>query len=140
METVYRMVTKWRCMSQTGYINVSNVWNCMAFDPLNSSDGQIDSDRCRDLTLGCGDGFDVDRDGTIEPHEFYTNAEEYLYGAPENWMTEFDGLRCSGEIAHLVDPCKTEETRPTVMMAGWERIHSTTTLITIAGWATPDRH
>ena len=101
------------CMSQTGYINSSNVWNCMAFDPLNSSDGQIDSDRCRDLTLGCGDGFDVDRDGTIEPHEFYTNAEEYLYGAPENWMTEFDGLRCSGDIVHLIDPCKTEETRPT---------------------------
>ena len=60
--------------------------------------------------------FDVDRDGTIEPHEFYTNAEEYLYGAPENWVTEFDGLRCSGgpdDIPPLVNPCRTEETRPT---------------------------
>ncbi len=101
------------CMSHTGYINSSHVWNCMAFDPLNSSDGQLDSDRCRDLSFGCGDGFDVDRDGTIEPHEFYTNAEEYMYGAPENWVTEFDGLRCSGEINHLVNPCLTNETRPT---------------------------
>ena len=96
-----------------GFLNESNVWNCRAFDPLNSSDGQLDSDLCPDRQLGCGDGFDVDRDGTIEPHEFYTNAEEYLYGAPENWVTEFDGLRCSGEINHLVNPCLTEETRAT---------------------------
>ena len=104
------------CMSKTGYQNSSHVWNCMAFDPLNSSDGLIDSDRCRDLTFGCGDGFDVDRDGLIEPHEYYTNAEEYMYGAPENWVTEFDGLRCSGgpdDIPPLVNPCRTDETRPT---------------------------
>ena len=101
------------CMSQTGYINSSHVWNCLAFDPLNSSDGALDSDRCKDLTLGCGDGFDVDRDGTIEPHEYYTNAEEYAYGAAENWTTEFDGLRCTGTIPSLVDACLTDETRPT---------------------------
>ena len=103
------------CMSSPyiGFLNESNVWNCRAFDPLNSSDGQLDSDLCPDRQLGCGDGFDVDRDGTIEPHEFYTNAEEYLYGAPENWVTEFDGLRCSGEINHLVNPCLTDETRAT---------------------------
>jgi hypothetical protein len=101
------------CMSQTGYVNASHVWTCLAFDPLNSSDGGIDSDRCPNLTLGCGDGFDVDRDGTIEPHEFYTNAEEYLYGAAENWTTEFDGLRCAGVIPMLVDACLTDETRPT---------------------------
>ncbi|MEE3310058.1 MAG: hypothetical protein VX230_01020, partial [Candidatus Thermoplasmatota archaeon] len=109
------------CMSKTGYQNASHVWNCMAFDPLNSSDGMIDSDRCRDLTFGCGDGFDVDRDGTIEPHEYYTNAEEYLYGAPDNWITEFDGLRCSGgpnDIPPLVNPCRTDETRPTGE-SGW---------------------
>jgi hypothetical protein len=109
------------CMTKTGYENASHVWNCMAFDPLNSSDGLIDSDRCRDLTFGCGDGFDVDRDGTIEPHEYYTNAEEYMYGAPENWVTEFDGLRCSGgpdDMPPLVDPCRTEETRPTGE-SGW---------------------
>ena len=103
------------CMSSPyiGFVNESNVWNCRAFDPLNSSDGQLDSDLCPDRQLGCGDGFDVDRDGTIEPHEFYTNAEEYLYGAPENWVTEFDGLRCSGQINHLVNPCLTDETRAT---------------------------
>ena len=81
------------CMGETGYLNESHVWTCLAFDPLNSSDGDLDSDRCPDLTLGCGDGFDVDRDGVIEQHEFYTNAEEYSWGAPDNWTTEFDGLR-----------------------------------------------
>ena len=102
------------CMSQTGKINSSNMWECEVFDPLNSSDGLADSDRCAIVTTyNCGDGFDVDRDGKIESHEFYTNAEEYLYGAPENWTTEFDGLRCSGSVPHLVDPCLTDEMRPT---------------------------
>ncbi|MEE2812086.1 MAG: hypothetical protein VX320_02595 [Candidatus Thermoplasmatota archaeon] len=103
------------CMSQTagGYLNSSYVWNCPLFDPLNASDGVLDSDKCPDLTLGCGDGFDVDRDGVIEPHEFYTNAEEYSYGSPENWTTEFDGLRCAGDIPFLVNPCLGLENRPT---------------------------
>ena len=74
------------CMKSVGQKNTeSHIWECPAFAPLNSSDGLLDSDYCSDLNLGCGDGFDVDRDGTVEPHEFYTNAEEYLYGAPENW-------------------------------------------------------
>ena len=103
------------CMSYTGEINAqTHVWECEIFDPLNSSDGLADSDRCELVTVfNCGDGFDVDRDGEIEPHEYYTNTEEYLYGAPESWTTEFDGLRCSGQVPHLVDPCRTDETRPT---------------------------
>ncbi|MDP6899235.1 MAG: hypothetical protein QGF94_00150 [Candidatus Thalassarchaeaceae archaeon] len=101
------------CMSQVGYRNETHVWTCPVFDPLNSSDGGLDSDWCSDLTIGCGDGFDVDRDGWIESHEYYTNAEEYAYGSPENWTTEFDGLRCAGIIEFLIDPCVGEESRPT---------------------------
>ena len=44
--------------------------------------------------MGCGDGFDVNSDGIIEPQEAYTNAEEYSYGSPTGWVTEIDGLRC----------------------------------------------
>ncbi|MDP6905789.1 MAG: hypothetical protein QF440_00030, partial [Candidatus Thalassarchaeaceae archaeon] len=103
------------CMDKTGYLNDSDTWTCDTFDPLNSSDGSLDSDSCPNNPglFECGDGFDVDRDGIVEPHEFYTNAEEYSYGAPENWTTEFDGLRCSGSIPYLVDPCTDLEYRPT---------------------------
>ena len=109
------------CMSETGYRNESHQWTCLAFDPLNASDGAEDSDRCPDLTLGCGDGFDVDRDGVVEPHEYYTNAEEYHWGAAENWTTEFDGLRCTGELLYILSAaCQDDPAlqRPTGD-AGW---------------------
>ena len=99
----------WMCMRETGAKNESMAWECDGFDPLNSHDGQNDSDRCWDGELGCGDGFDVDRDGIIEVHEWYTNAEEYNYNAPDNWTTEIHGLRC----LELMDACSDNVTRPT---------------------------
>ncbi len=99
----------WMCMTETGSINESHAWECNAFDPLNSYDGHNDSDRCIDGSLGCGDGFDVDRDGIVEVHEWYTNAEEYNYGAWDNWTTEFHGLRC----IDLMPACTDLDTRPT---------------------------
>ena len=99
----------WMCMRESGAKNESMAWECDGFDPLNSQDGHNDSDRCWDGEMGCGDGFDVDRDGVIEVHEWYTNAEEYSYGAPDNWTTEIHGLRCLG----LMDACADNVTRPT---------------------------
>ena len=99
----------WMCMRETGELNESNAWTCQDFDPLNRYDGFNDSDRCISGDLGCGDGFDVDRDGIIEVHEWYTNAEEYSYGAPDNWTTEIHGLRC----LDLLDACSDNVTRPT---------------------------
>ena len=82
------------CMNEgVGFVNESYAWTCSAFDPLDPSDGFLDSDRCADYSLGCGDGFDVNSDGIIEPQEAYTNAEEYSYGSPTGWVTEIDGLR-----------------------------------------------
>ncbi|HIH82965.1 MAG TPA: hypothetical protein HA340_03365, partial [Candidatus Thalassarchaeaceae archaeon] len=99
----------WMCTRETGQLNESSAWECDDFDPLNSYDGRNDSDRCWDGDLGCGDGFDVDRDGIIEVHEWYTNAEEYNYGAPDNWTTEIHGLRC----LELMFACAENVTRPT---------------------------
>ena len=58
-------------------------WECLRFDPLNGSDGGVDYDE---------DGFDVDRDGTVQPAEYYNNSAEYSYGMSQNWTTELDGL------------------------------------------------
>ncbi len=99
----------WMCTRETGQLNESSAWECDGFDPLNSNNGLNDSDRCWDGELGCGDGFDVDRDGIIEEHEWYTNAEEYNYGAPDNWTTEIHGLRC----LDLMDACADDVVRPT---------------------------
>ena len=46
--------------------------------------------------------------------EIYSNSEEYIFGAPENWITERDGLWCFGEINLLtVGSCQTEIERET---------------------------
>ena len=81
-----------------GYLNTTNAWTCLWFDPLDPSDMWEDIDRCVDFTFGCGDGFDVDRNGIIDDTEKYTNSEEYLFGTPEDWVTERDRLWCYGEI------------------------------------------
>ena len=104
----------WMCKRETGEMNESHAWECDGFDPLNSHDGHNDSDRCWNGDYGCGDGFDVDRDGIIEVHEWYTNAEEYNYDAPDNWTTEIHGLRC----LELMDACAENVTRPTDQ-PGW---------------------
>ena len=101
-----------------GHLNETYAWECDLFDPLEASDGISDIDRCPDFSLGCGDGFDVDRDGVIATHERFTNAEEYAYGAPINWTTEIHGLRCSGMIEDLTDSCTDLEFRATGE-AGW---------------------
>ena len=81
-----------------GYLNATNAWTCLWFDPLDPSDSTEDIDRCEDFSFGCGDGFDVNRDGHIDVTERYSNSEEYSFGTPENWLTERDGLWCSGTI------------------------------------------
>ena len=50
---------------------------------MNGSDGGEDYDE---------DGFDIDRDGSIESNEYYNNSAEYNFGIPLEWMTELDGL------------------------------------------------
>jgi hypothetical protein len=97
-----------------GYLNATNAWNCLWFDPLNPIDQYDDIDRCQDFTFGCGDGFDVNRDGTIDGGEMYTNSEEYAFGMSDDWITERDGLWCSGEISGLdKNACQTEISRQT---------------------------
>ena len=97
-----------------GYLNTTNAWTCLWFDPLDPSDMWEDIDRCADFTFGCGDGFDVDRNGIIDDTEKYTNSEEYLFGTPENWVTERDGLWCFGEINLLnSDSCQKSVERET---------------------------
>ena len=102
------------CVEQgLGHLNETFAWQCDLFDPLSAGDGSADIDRCPDYSLGCGDGFDVDRDGVIAAHERYTNSEEYAYGAADNWTTEIHGLRCSGSIRGLADACTSDFSRAT---------------------------
>ena len=97
-----------------GYQNATNSWQCLWFDPLDPSDSIEDIDKCEDFSFGCGDGFDVNRDGYIDIGERYTNSEEYMYGTPDDWLTERDGLWCAGEIPGLTDDsCQTEIARAT---------------------------
>ena len=97
-----------------GYLNTTSAWTCLWFDPLDPSDMWEDIDRCVDFTFGCGDGFDVDRNGVIDDTEIYSNSEEYIFGAPEDWITERDGLWCSGEINLLtIGSCQTTVERET---------------------------
>ncbi len=70
------------CMENAGTVSEGR-WSCPLFDPLNGSDGAEDYDE---------DGFDIDRDGTIELNEYYNNSAEYNYGIPIEWITEIDGL------------------------------------------------
>ena len=69
-----------------GYLNATNAWTCLWFDPLDPSDRVEDIDRCDDFSFGCGDGFDVNRDGDIDITERYSNAEEYSFGIPDYWI------------------------------------------------------
>ena len=97
-----------------GYLNATNAWTCLWFDPLDPSDKIEDIDRCDDFSFGCGDGFDVNRDGDIDITERYSNSEEYSFGMPENWVTERDGLWCSGTIPGMsAGSCQDREVRPT---------------------------
>ena len=97
-----------------GYLNATNAWTCLWFDPLDPSDRVEDIDRCDDFSFGCGDGFDVNRDGDIDITERYSNAEEYSFGIPDYWITERDGLWCSGTIQGLSElSCQDIFERPT---------------------------
>ena len=95
---------------------ITSSWTCNYFDPLNDNDLTDDSDLCirQASQWGCGDGFDVNRDGEIDIGERYTNSEEYWFGAPDGWITERDGLWCAGEIPNLhEEACQKEIERPT---------------------------
>ena len=52
-----------------GYIDqASTAWVCLHFDPLDPRDAIEDPDQCLGLLeWGCGDGYDFDRDGILEP-------------------------------------------------------------------------
>ncbi|MDG1535983.1 MAG: hypothetical protein P8Q45_02025 [Candidatus Thalassarchaeaceae archaeon] len=101
----------------TGYQNqATSEWVCLYFDPLDSSDLVEDADLCIEQASqwGCGDGFDINRDGEIDIGERYTNSEEYWFGAPDGWLTERDGLWCAGKMPNLhADACQTDIERPT---------------------------
>ncbi len=99
---------------------LTNAWDCLYFDPLDNRDFTEDFDRCeKDFSWGCGDGFDFNKDGIIDNGEKFTNTEEYLFGTPQNWVTERDGLWCYGEIPGLSkSSCQSEYERPT-MDDGW---------------------
>ena len=101
-------------------LNPNNFWECRYFDPLDPSDVNIDFDRCEaDFSWGCGDGFDFNSDGEIDVGEMFTNAEEYLFGTPDDWVTERDGLWCWGQIEGLTeDSCQDQIERPTGE-SGW---------------------
>ena len=100
-----------------GYQNpATSEWTCLYFDPLDDSDAIEDADLCIEQASewGCGDGFDVNRDGEIDLDERYTNSEEYWFGTPSDWLTERDGLWCSGMMPNLhPDACQDEIQRPT---------------------------
>ena len=83
-----------------GYIDQSSTaWTCLYFDPLDPRDLIEDPDQCFGLLeWGCGDGFDFDRDGDVEPGERFTSPEEYRYSQPDDWIDERDGLWCQGPI------------------------------------------
>ena len=101
-------------------MNPNNYWECRYFDPLDASDAFVDFDRCEaDFSWGCGDGFDFNGDGIIDTGEMFTNTEEYLFGTPDDWITERDGLWCWGTIDGLTDDsCQTQFERPTGL-SGW---------------------
>ena len=97
-----------------GYLNATNAWTCLWFDPLDPSDNVEVIDRCDDFSFGCGDGFDVNRDGDIDVTERYSNSEEYSFGIPQNWITERDGLWCAGTIPGMSEnACQDSIVRPT---------------------------
>ena len=100
-----------------GYQNpATSEWTCLYFDPLDDSDTFEDADLCVEQASewGCGDGFDVNRDGEIDLDERYTNSEEYWFGTPSDWLTERDGLWCAGIMPNLhPDACQDEIVRPT---------------------------
>jgi len=101
-------------------LSSKKIWTCQYFDPLDPTDLFADFDRCEaDFSWGCGDGFDFNSDGEIDLGERFTNTEEYLFGTPSDWVTERDGLWCSGQIESLSeDSCQTQYDR-TTSTPGW---------------------
>ncbi|MFQ3344067.1 MAG: hypothetical protein ACKVI6_03200 [Candidatus Poseidoniales archaeon] len=99
---------------------LTNTWDCLYFDPLDNRDFSDDFDRCdKDFSWGCGDGFDFNKDGVIDIGEKFTNTEEYLFGTPDDWITERDGLWCAGQIQGLsISSCQDIYERPT-LDDGW---------------------
>ena len=77
-------------------------------NPLDASDADIDMDflpvKWR-LFGSEGDGWDFDRDGTIDDEEKFTNLEEYLNGTdPTNWDSDEDGMPDGWEVYYELDP------------------------------------
>ena len=113
------MVMKFTCVPKEELvikIQPTSEWTCLYFDPLDDSDTFEDADLCVEQASewGCGDGFDVNRDGEIDLDERYTNSEEYWFGTPSDWLTERDGLWCAGIMPNLhPDACQDEIVRPT---------------------------
>ena len=104
-----------------GYIDQSSTaWTCLYFDPLDPRDSIEDPDQCFGLLeWGCGDGFDFDRDGEVEPGERFTSPEEYRYSQPDGWVDERDGLWCQGPIPGIADgACQTSQESETGL-PGW---------------------
>ena len=111
--------------------------NALVFTSITLEDPDTfeDADLCVEQASewGCGDGFDVNRDGEIDLDERYTNSEEYWFGTPSDWLTERDGLWCAGIMPNLhPDACQDEIVRPPpVTMDGW--------VVTLVEW-TPDHY
>ena len=70
-------------------------------DPFDSSDGDLDLD---------DDGWDFDRNGTIEQWEKFTNYEEFLNGTdPNNNDTDGDGMIDGWEGYYGLNPNSDED-------------------------------
>lgn len=104
-----------------GYIDqASTAWVCLHFDPLDPRDAIEDPDQCLGLLeWGCGDGYDFDRDGILEPGERFTSSEEYRYAQPDGWIDERDGLWCQGPIPGITEGACQSMMESETGLPGW---------------------
>ncbi len=117
------------CAEVDGSKQVEGAWDCAKFDPLNASDGKADYDL---------DGFDVDRDGILETDEYFSNAEEYLFGAPDNWTTEIDGLRYGPNVFGEDDWYGTDPLKGDSDSYAWAPNYQRPSRLTLTGDSIPD--
>ncbi len=76
---------------------IPNAWEeRYGLNPRDPSDAALDAD---------SDGYDSDRDGTVDREESFTNKEEYLNGTdPRNKDTDGDGIHDGWEVWFEFDP------------------------------------